>query len=146
MTLCAMLKDINQKPRTFEEIKKGQFYMVNKKHIVEASKRMQTMPRIKSKMEKFSKWECFVVWNKDDHIICKIFAYYNQVNHFYNFMPTWATNIIGARFVWEKMGSPRLDKEATELGKTVANPRRTLREANNHKKFKVSDDFQLESS
>ena len=67
-----------------------------------------------------------MVWNEDDAIIRKISAYYNRVNHFQNFMPTWSTNIISTRHVWEQMGCPPPPKEPTELGRVVEKSRKTI--------------------
>jgi len=104
-----------------------------------ASKRMQLMESILStKREKFKKWECFVVWNKDDGIIRKISAYYNRVNHFENFMPNWATNIMAARFVYTNMGSPKPPKEPRELGKVVATRKKTKVDGSNTRLYNVS--------
>jgi hypothetical protein len=60
-------------------------------------------------------------------------------------MPTWATNIIGARYVWLNMGSPPPPKEPTELGKKVAQ-RITISDAKNQTAFEVGLSLQLESS
>ena len=100
-TLCVFPKDKLTRPQSWEEIKDGQFYMVNGQHCVEASKQMKTNPEITEEVCKcFDEWECFIVWNEDKALIRKISAYYNRVNHFMNHNPTWATNIIGARSVW----------------------------------------------
>lgn len=102
---------------------------------------MQLLPKIQSKAEHFKSWECFVVWNKDAQIIRKILAFYNRVNHFQNFNPTWAKNIIGARFMWEKMGCPPLDKEPPELGKVITNNWKPVKEMQSCKKFKMRKSF-----
>ena len=93
--------------------------MINGQHSVEAAKRMKDLPGMEAKYDKFKTWNCFVVWNKDPRIIRKISAWYNRVNHFQNFMPTWASNILSARNVWISLGRPTPPKEPTELDAIV---------------------------
>jgi len=139
LTLCAYPQKVTEKPDKFEAVHNGMFWMVNRQHCMAASKRMQLMDSIPSeKKEKFKKWECFVVWNKEDGIIRKISAYYNRVNHFENFMPNWATNILAARFVYTNMGSPTPPKEPTELGKMINTSKKTKNEGTNIRLFNVS--------
>ena len=137
MTLCAMPINVKEKPSSFDVIKDGKFYMINGQHSVEASKRMQRLSTLKEKAKKFKEWDCFIVWNPDGRIIRKISSYYNRVNHFQNFMPSWATNIFGARFVWTSLDSPPPPKEPTELGRAMAPSKRTAKDLHNIKKFKV---------
>jgi hypothetical protein len=141
LTLCAIPKDLTRKPRSWEDIKDGEFYMINGQHSVEASKLMRTRPDISEKVvKKFEKWECFIVWNDDKSILRKISAYYNRVNHFQNFKPTWATNIIGARAVWKSLNCPTPLKEATEVGRAVPN-RMTKKQVEDANKYKVIMQF-----
>ena len=64
----------------------------------------------------------------------KISAYYNRVNHFSSFKPTWSTNILAARFIWIELGSPVPPKTATALGTVVRQGRKDLE---NDGKYKV---------
>jgi hypothetical protein len=50
------------------------------------------------------------------------------------FKPTWATNVLGARFIWMELGWPTPPKSATEVGRVV---RRTKKNAANDAKYKV---------
>jgi hypothetical protein len=120
-TLCVFPKDKLVKPESWEEIKDGEFLMVNGQHCVEASKQLLLRSDVDESVKKhFRSWECFVVWNEDKSIIRKISAYYNRVNHFMNTNPTWATNIIGARELWISLGRPMPPNEATEVGRALA--------------------------
>ena len=141
MTLCAMPKDLTKRPLTFNDIKQGKFWMINGQHSVEASKRMKNVVGVEKKYEMFKEWECFIVWNKDAQIICQISAYYNRVNHFHSYMPTWATNILSARTVWISLGRPAPPKEATELGKVIVKQGTSARDQGTHKKWVVSSTF-----
>lgn len=60
----------------------------------------------------FRTWNAFIVWTRDAAKLRKISAFYNRVNHFTQFKPTWATNILAARTVWEKYGRPPNRKAA----------------------------------
>jgi len=119
MTLCAMPQDLTKMPKNFEEVAGGKFWMINGQHIVKASKRMRTVEGAEEKAKKFETWDCYVVWNANSRIIRKISAFYNRMNHFQNYSPTWATNIISARSVWIQYGRPPPPKEPMELGKTI---------------------------
>ncbi len=66
-----------------------------------------------------------------------ISTYYNRVNHFVAMKPSWSTNILGARTVWENMGRPQNPKEATPVG-TLSNVRRNADMRRNTVKFKVT--------
>ncbi|KAG0581687.1 hypothetical protein KC19_3G000200 [Ceratodon purpureus] len=123
-TLCVFPKDCTVKPTSWDEIKDGQFYMVNGQHCVEASKLMQKREDVDKEIrDVYKTWECFVVWDVEKSIIQKISAYYNRVNHFNNMNPTWATNILGACELWKSLGRPVPPKEATEVGRSVASKR-----------------------
>ena len=100
MTLYLMPHGLTKRPRLFNDIKSYKFWMMNKQHSVEASKRMKNMAGVEKKFENFKKWEYFIVWNKNDKIICKILEYYNKVNHFQSYLSTWSTNILSTHNVW----------------------------------------------
>jgi hypothetical protein len=146
MTLCAMPQDLTNKPQTWSDIKAGKCWMINGQHSVEASKRMKNILGAEKKYEKFQEWECFIVWNKDDRVIRKISAYYNRVNHFQNYMPTWATNIISAQKVWVKLKRPPSPKEPTELGRAVSSRNRPPRDPIVQKRWAVSHSHQVDTT
>jgi hypothetical protein len=50
------------------------------------------------------------------------------------FKPTWATNVLGARFIWTELSWPIPPKSAMEVGRVV---RRTKKNASNDAKYKV---------
>ena len=53
MILCAMPQDLLQMPKSFEEVASGKFWMINRQHSVEASKRMRTILEAEEKAKKF---------------------------------------------------------------------------------------------
>jgi hypothetical protein len=64
LTLCPMPIGLTEKPTSWEEIKDGQFYMINGQHSVEASKIMRTMSISEKMKKKFAKWDCFIVGHR----------------------------------------------------------------------------------
>ena len=132
-TLCIM-PQTQEKPTSFHDIEDGNFWIINGQHSVEASKTMQGMDVPQSTREFFQKWNCFIVWTRSKEKLRKISAYYNRVNHFSSFKPTWSTNILAARFIWTELGSPVPPKTATALGTVVRQGRKDLE---NDGKYKV---------
>ena len=104
-TLCVISK-LDYKPKDPEDMAECEFYIINGQHSVAASKSMiaSNVPEVIRK--DFHTWNCFIVWMEDVEKLCKIFAFYNNINHLTMFKPTWATNILAARTVWEKCGKP----------------------------------------
>lgn len=109
-TLCVMpAVDYSPTADTWEDIKKGKFWIINGQHSVAASKAMLTAsPPIPEQILKhFRTWNCYIVFSNDKERLRKISAFYNRVNHFANFQPSWATNILGARSIWINLGRPK---------------------------------------
>jgi hypothetical protein len=138
-TLCVM-PDTNERPTTWDEIANGRFFIINKQHSVVASKDMKTIGLLESIIKNFRKWNCFIVWSKDKSRLRQIFGYYNRYNHFSIFKSTWATNFLGARFIWTELGRPTPPKSATKLGCVV---RRLKKNVKNDAKYKVKLNYNL---
>ena len=126
-TLCVMPIGLREKPTDWEEIKDRDFYIINGQHSVEASKFMfdDTNSVDPEEREHFRKWNCFIVWSEDAEKLRCISAYYNRTNHFVAVQPSWATNILGARSVWEAMGRPENPTATKSVGVT-STTRRTV--------------------
>jgi hypothetical protein len=101
---------------------------------VAASQKMQAIDLPEKIVKPFLKWNCFIVWSKDKNRLRQISGYYNRCNHFSMFKPTWATNVLGARFIWTELGRPTPPKSATDIGRVV---HRTKKNAENDTKYKV---------
>ena len=114
------------------------FYIINGQHSVEANKFMfEDKNNVdKDKRKHFQIWNCFVVWSKDAEKLQCISAYYNQTNHFVAVQPSWATNILEARSLWEAMGRPENPTATKSVGVTS----RTRRTVENRRK---KDNFQV---
>ena len=117
-TLCVMLIGFNEKPTKWKDIKKGNFFIINGQHSVEASKWMMDDANKVDKEERkhFRKWKCFVVWSNDPEKLQTISAFYNQMNHFQVIQPSWATNILGVRTVWRQWASHEIPRRQHRLG------------------------------
>jgi hypothetical protein len=63
-------------------------------------------------------------------------------SYFSIFKPTWATNILGARFIWTELGQPTPPKSTTELGHVV---RWTKKNAENDAKYKITRPLELKN-
>jgi hypothetical protein len=102
----------SRQPKSWEEVKNGNFYIINGQHSVAASKLMMEEGSGVSEdvQQYFKTWNCFIVWSLSAEKLRSISAYYNRVNHFQAIQPSWATNILGARSVWIAMGRPKHPK------------------------------------
>ena len=114
-TLCVMpvmKKNNRRQPESWDEVKDGQFYIINGQHSVAASKMMMEEGSGVSEEVRnhFRTWNCFIVWSLDAEKLRYISAFYNRVNHFQAIQLSWATNILGARSVWIEMGRPKHPK------------------------------------
>ena len=120
--LCVMPTNRMEKPTSWEEIKDGDFYIINGQHIVAASRLITQVGSGADDNVKndFCVWSCFIVWSSDAEILRSISAYYNRINHFQMIHPSWATNILGARTVWVSMGCPENSSHITAVGTTAA--------------------------
>jgi hypothetical protein len=131
--LCVM-PDTEEKPTDWDSIVNGTFFIINGQHSVRTSQKMLASDLPEVIMKPFSRWNCFIVWSKDKNRLRQISGYYNRCNHFSMFKPTWATNVLGARFMWTELGRPTPPKSATEVRHVV---RRTKKNATNDAKYKV---------
>lgn len=125
-TLCVM-PDLPEKPSSEEELTDCEFWIINGQHSIAASKLMIGRSTVPEAIKKdFRTWNAFVVWSKDEDKLRKISAFYNRVNHFAPFKPTWATNILAARTVWESYGSPANRHAAAGVADKRGQKKRTL--------------------
>ena len=133
-TLCVM-PDTTEKPIDWDEIKNGKFFIINGQHNVAASQKMKETGLPETITKPFPNWSCFIVWSKDKNRLRRISGYYNRCNHLGVFKPTWAMNVLGARFIWIELGRPKPLKSATQIKRVV---KRTKKDAENDKKYKVN--------
>lgn len=125
----------DSKPSSWEEFRNCNFYIINGQHSVAASKQMIEEQIPEPILKHFRTWNCLIVWTKDKQKLRRLSAYYNRVNHFSVFKPTWSTNVLAALYIWTQLGKPIPPKSATRVGKLVTNP---VKDAANDKRYKVS--------
>ncbi|CAA9336781.1 hypothetical protein AVDCRST_MAG94-2149, partial [uncultured Leptolyngbya sp.] len=140
-TLCVMpaVVDDEVTAENWDELKKGKFWIINGQHSVAASKAMiaANPPIGEQTLKYFRTWNCYIVYTRDKEKLRKISAFYNRVNHFNNFLPSWATNIIGARPLWVNLGRPKAPPaQNTPGGRALsANERQYNVSLPNHSRF-----------
>ena len=83
------------------------------------------------------------MYSKSKEKLRKISAYYNRVNHFSIFKPSWSMNILSARFIWTEIGRPLPPKSATTVGRAV---QANVRDKENDRKYKVIPILSLRST
>jgi hypothetical protein len=136
-TICVM-PDIEEKPETAAEcLKASKFWIINGQHSVAASKSMVEDDLDEPILKHFRTWNCYIVWSKNKEKLRRISAYFNRVNHFSVFRPTWATNVLHARSVWENLGKPQPKHTATGVRGQRGTGRRTPIQVKNDQNFEV---------
>ncbi|KAG0596341.1 hypothetical protein M758_UG245100 [Ceratodon purpureus] len=105
-TLCLM-PDTKARPQQESDLEGCTFHIINGQHSVAASKSLIEDNASEELLRDFRRWDAYIVWTKDHDKLQKISAFYNRVNHLAPFKPTWASNILAARKVWEKYGKPQ---------------------------------------
>ena len=107
---------------TWDDIKDGQFIIINGQHSVAASRQIithkDTDPILRDKLKV---WPCTIVWSDDPSMTVRLSYTLNNSNSFNKFTPTWTTQIIYCRRVWVKLGRPQKQRaNAAETDTTVA--------------------------
>ena len=125
---------LDYKPKDLKDMAECEFYIINGQHNVAASKSMIASNVPEAIWKDFRMWNCFIVWTEDIEKLGKISAFYNRVNHLTPFKPTWATNILVARMVWEKYEKPLPKHSAVGVTDVRTSTRRPSR---NDKQFEV---------
>ena len=92
---------------TWDDIKDGQFIIINGQHSVAASREIiihkDTEPSLRDKLKV---WPCTIVWTDDPSMTVRLSYTLNNSNSFNKFTPTWSTQIMYCRRVWVKLGRP----------------------------------------
>jgi hypothetical protein len=110
-----IMPNTNVRPKTWEGIANGKFFIINGQHNVATNKVMQMSSLSENIVKHFRKWNCFIVWFRNKSQLRQISGYHNRCNHFSIFKPMRATNILGARFIWAELGLSTLPKSTIEL-------------------------------
>lgn len=127
--LCLMPKlkkgDTWREGMTWDDIKDGQFIIINGQHSVVASRQIighrDTEPSLR---EKLMVWPCTIVWTEDPRMTVRLPYTLNNSNPVNKFTPTWTTQIMYCRMVWMKLGRPQKQRSNAACG--TLDPKMTL--------------------
>ena len=101
-------------PDMWENIKKGDFWLIDGQHSVAAAKKIQTMvdwmdPT--NQKERLKTWKALVVWSDDDTKLNDISRFFNMGNKTKAYQASWIRNIMASRDVWVHYGRPPRERE-----------------------------------
>ena len=110
--LCIMPKlekgEVWKEGWTWDDIKDGEFIIINGQHSVAASREIITHKDTDKKLkDKLKIWPCTIVWTDDPSMTVRLSYTLNNSNSFNKFTPTWTTQILYCRRVWVKLGKPQ---------------------------------------
>ena len=101
-------------PEMWPTIQKGDFWLIDGQHSVEASKKIQLMNEWDDpnhQKEKLKVWKALVVWSDDETRLSDISRYFNMGNKKRAYQASWIRNIMASRAVWEFYGRPPKERE-----------------------------------
>ena len=85
----------------WEDIKNGQFMIINGQHSITASQELQKEGCGEERREKLQHWDAFIVWSLDHAKLRNISKFYNITNHLDHAQPTWGNQIIACWNMWK---------------------------------------------
>lgn len=101
-------------PDMWPQISKGDFWLIDGQHSVEASKKIQLMDKWNdpnNQKEKLKVWKALVVWSDNDTLLSDISRFFNMGNKKKAYQASWIRNIMASRTVWEVYGRPPKERE-----------------------------------
>lgn len=115
-TIVVMPQGLKKMPTAdmWPTISKGDFWLIDGQHSVEASKKIQLMTEWddpNNEKEKLKIWKALVVWSDNETILSDISRYFNMGNKRRAYQASWTQNIIASRAVWEFYGRPPKERE-----------------------------------
>lgn len=113
-TICVTPKDpkVPVTKENWEEIRKGEFYIIDGQHSVEASKLLLKTDAWNSPLKSaFRYWKSFIVYSDNTNTLTYISGFMNQGNKVRQFEASWAANLVAARSVWVHHKRPQKERE-----------------------------------
>ncbi len=101
-------------PDMWPTIQKGDFWLIDGQHSVEAAKKIQTLPNWtdpNNQKEKLKTWKALVVWSDEPMRLSDISRFFNMGNKKKAYQASWIRNIMASRKVWEFYGKPPKERE-----------------------------------
>ena len=92
--VCQTLMDrdgklLKEKPKSCNDIKVGNFMIINGQHTITVSKELQIFGYTEKCWLELLKWEAYIVWSLDPVKLTNISKFYNSTNHLEHAQPTW---------------------------------------------------------
>jgi hypothetical protein len=100
-------------PEMWPAISKGDFWLIDGQHSVEAAKRIQLRTFIDphNLKERLKVWNAIVVWSDSEIVLTDISRFFNMENKKRTYQASWIRNIIASREIWEFYGKPPKERE-----------------------------------
>ena len=100
-------------PDMWPTISKGDFWLIDGQHSVEAAKRFQLRSFVDphNLKEKLKVWNVIVVWSDIEIVLTDISRFFNMRNKKRTYQASWIRNIMASREVWEFYGRPPKERE-----------------------------------
>ena len=107
-TLTLMPK-VDKEPFYFENIKNGEFYIINGQHSVAAAKKLLALEEVDpERKEKFRTWQCDFVWTEDKMLLSELSRRTNNTNQHKWDSPEYLLHVQYCRDLWINYGRPDL--------------------------------------
>lgn len=98
-----------EEPKTYDEVKDQNFYIINGQHSWAAAKRLIDSPQVsKSQKDAYSEWECDFVYTSDKMLLSELSRRTNNTNQFRWDSPEYLLHIQYARDLWLEYDRPDL--------------------------------------
>ena len=101
-------------PEMWDNLKHGDFWLIDGQHSVEAAKKIQLMENWDDpygQKEKLKVWKALVVWSDNMTRLSDISRYFNMGNKKRAYQASWIRNIMASREVWEFYERPPKERE-----------------------------------
>jgi hypothetical protein len=113
-TICVTPKDpiVEVTEENWPILRKGEFYIVDGQHSVEAAKALLADDNWKSPLKPTIRyWKALLVHSEDSNQLISISAFLNQTNKIKAFEASWTANIEAGRTLWEEHGCPPKERD-----------------------------------
>ena len=97
-----------KKPSSWEEVKNGDFYIINGQHTWAAAKELVAHPQLSEERKKVLKnWKCNFIWSKDEVEVMALSERINHTNSLQWNFPDIVLYLQHARKIWDLAGRPQ---------------------------------------
>jgi hypothetical protein len=97
----------SKKPDSYEDVKDGEFYLINGQHSWSAAKRLVESPDVsQDQKDSYSFWLCDFVWTKNMLMLSELSRRTNNTNQFRWDSPEYLLHIQYTRDLWVSYDKP----------------------------------------